>query len=460
MTLALRPIAHSEIGLVRKTNQDSGFVSTSMMLVADGMGGAAAGDFASAVAVRELRRLGDDPPVGPEALTAWKEAIHAVNAEVGDMIAANPRLDGMGTTICGGVFDGEEMHIAHIGDSRCYVLAEEHLHRLTHDHSYVQSLIDEGRLDEMGAMTHPHRSLLLKVLNGQPEIKPDFLTTKLVDGDRVMFCSDGLSGLVDDTAIGEAMNLPSLTDAMTTLIALAHVAGGSDNITIIMADVVEVKTLTQTIDSMADPCIDTGEHTLVFTPDPEILLDQATLPEVDYHVHGLIGAAADPRIISRIKAAYSPIVEEEATPSEGDHETTTMREKQRYHPTTKKKRRWAVWLVAVIIVAGLVAGGLAVRSYVLNQFYITENNGTVAIYQGLPGDIAGIQTSWLYEETTIRLTDLPNSWRDRVSSKISISSGGLAQARTTVEELRIKSQECIISRLNRPPDTPPPSDGC
>jgi protein phosphatase len=428
-----------------------------MMLVADGMGGAAAGDFASAVAVRHLRRLADDPQTGSEALKSWKEAIFEVNGELGDMITTNPSLDGMGTTICGGVFDGDEMHIAHIGDSRCYVLAEGNLHRLTHDHSYVQSLVDDGKLHEDAAMNHPHRSLLLKVLNGQPEIKPDFFTTQLAAGDRVMFCSDGLCGLVDDSTICTAMSLSELTDAMITLVELAHAAGGSDNITIIIADVVEVKTL----QSPGEPKADTGEHTIVFTPDPSLLAEQESLPLQGFATTGLLGAAADPKVISRIKAAITPGDQptNNATDDIDEHETITLRERRRYSPSFKR-RRWIPWLIAFLIVLGLTGAAWGLRTYVLNQYYISNENDVVAIYQGLPGDIAGIKTSWLYEATDIHLEDLPYSWRNRVVSVIPIKTGGLNQAYIAVHELQNKADQCVEARTTRPASAPIPSDGC
>jgi protein phosphatase len=205
MSLALRPIGHSEIGLVRKTNQDSGFVSPTLLFVADGMGGAAAGDLASAVTANEVQHANDIPMAGKGALTALRIAVVKANNDLAELILRAPELDGMGTTICGGIFDGQSLNIAHIGDSRGYLLRDGTLKRLTHDHSYVQTLIDDGRLDEEGALIHPHRSLIMKVLNGQPDIAPDYFSVELRAGDRIMFCSDGLCGLVRDADISERL---------------------------------------------------------------------------------------------------------------------------------------------------------------------------------------------------------------------------------------------------------------
>ena len=200
MTLQLRYATHSEIGLIRKNNQDSGFASGRLLVVADGMGGAAAGDLASAVAIDTIQRI-DTPAEGEQMLEVLAGAIHKANDRIADLVEADPNLDGMGTTLTGAMFDGVELGLAHIGDSRAYLLRDGKLERLTHDHSWVQSLVDEGKISESEAAYHPHRSLLLKVLNGQPANDPDLTMMEVRAGDRLMFCSDGVCGLVDDPEI-------------------------------------------------------------------------------------------------------------------------------------------------------------------------------------------------------------------------------------------------------------------
>ena len=176
----LRFVSHSEIGLVRKNNQDSGFASPTLLVVADGMGGAAAGDLASAVAIDTIKRIvpdpqsGEDPPTaGEEMLEVLAGAIHKANDRIADLVASDYSLDGMGTTVTSAMFDGTALGVAHIGDSRAYLLRDGILERLTHDHSWVQSLVDEGKISLEEAAVHPHRSLLLKVLNGQAANDPD-----------------------------------------------------------------------------------------------------------------------------------------------------------------------------------------------------------------------------------------------------------------------------------------------
>jgi len=492
--------------LVRKTNQDSGCVSTTALFVADGMGGAAGGDLASALVVLAVCHLVESQVTGPDATDLLKETVFAANAEIAALVDDNPDLDGMGTTICGGIFDGVDFHIVHIGDSRAYVMSDSTLRRITHDHSYVQSLIDEGRLDRRSAMTHPHRSLLLRVLNGQPEIQPDFLRYAAQPGDRIMLCSDGLCGLVDDTVIAAALNLPDAEDALDTLTKLARAAGGTDNITIIIADVVEsdaeaatpadideharaadeteddttdenhttdenedeADNAEETTDADADAYADAqAEHTLLL---PTATAQDALVPapSIPWTTSGLIGAAADPHVVSLLRALRHAAVDHEPSPTvtrraasqtPGAHPPLALQERQRYTPSAKKPRRIFWWIAAPIILV-LAGGGWGVSAYISSQYYIGDNNGMVAIYQGLPGTIAGIDTSRLYETTTISLTDLPISWRDKVTATIAANEGGLDQARTTVSQLLAKSTQCVHDRAARPAGTPTPADGC
>src|SRR6476619_2949551 len=238
MTLQLRIASHSEVGLVRKMNQDSGYASPWLLVVADGMGGAAAGDLASAVAVDTIRRI-ESGVEGREMLEVLAGAIHRANDRISDLVEADGTLDGMGTTVTGALFDGTELGLAHIGDSRAYLFRDGRLKRLTHDHSWVQSLVDEGKIGDAEAAAHPHRSLLLKVLNGQPANDPDLAMITVNAGDRVLFCSDGVCGLIDDHTIAAALARPDLDDALDHLVSEALAEGGIDNITAIVADVVE-----------------------------------------------------------------------------------------------------------------------------------------------------------------------------------------------------------------------------
>src|SRR5215204_4613202 len=238
MTLQLKYVTHSEIGLIRKNNQDSGYASPHLLVVADGMGGAAAGDLASAVAIDTIRKV-ESPTTGDDMLQRLALAIDQANDKIAELVESDLSLEGMGTTVTGGMFDGTRLGLAHIGDSRAYLYRHGYLERLTHDHTWVQSLVVDGKISETEAAMHPHRSLLLKVLNGQPTNDPDLVMVPVVPGDRLMFCSDGVCGLIDDDVIEAALQLPDLNDAAERLVVEALHAGGVDNITVIVADVVD-----------------------------------------------------------------------------------------------------------------------------------------------------------------------------------------------------------------------------
>src|SRR6187551_1620192 len=238
MTLQLRYAAHSETGLIRKNNQDSGLASPHLLVVADGMGGAAAGDLASAVAIDTIRKI-EGSTEGKQMLEVLAGAIDVANTKIAELVEADVSLEGMGTTLTGVIFDGVELGLAHIGDSRGYLYRDGQLERLTHDHTWVQSLVDDGKISESEAALHPHRSLLLKVLNGQTTNDPDLRIVPVKAGDRLMLCSDGVCGLINDDMIEAALHLPDLNDAVKRLVVESLDEGGIDNITVIVADVVE-----------------------------------------------------------------------------------------------------------------------------------------------------------------------------------------------------------------------------
>ena len=172
-----------------------------MLVVADGMGGAAAGDLASAVAIDTMRTI-DGPTSGEQMLEVLAGAVHQANDRIADLVEADSSPGRHGhhrhRRACSTAL---ELGLAHIGDSRAYLLRDGQLERLTHDHSWVQSLVDDGKISEAEAAMHPHRSLLLKVLNGQPANDPDLDHGPVAAGDRLMFCSDGVCGLIDDDVI-------------------------------------------------------------------------------------------------------------------------------------------------------------------------------------------------------------------------------------------------------------------
>ena len=222
--LTFRYVAHTDTGLRRSANQDSGYASPRLLVIADGMGGAAAGDLASSEVMHIIRELDSDDAT--DAMAALEQAVAKANSRLGDLIADDPAVEGMGTTLDALVWDGEKFAFAHIGDSRVYRLRGGELTQISKDHTFVQSLIDEGRISPAEARVHPHRSLILRAMLGRDDNAADLSWVQPMLGDRYLLCSDGLTDMVTDEVIRGALLSETIDMAATELVRLALEAGG------------------------------------------------------------------------------------------------------------------------------------------------------------------------------------------------------------------------------------------
>src|SRR3954452_8492939 len=234
--LGLRYSAISDVGRVRKDNQDSGYASPHLLVIADGVGGAARGDVASSTAVQALRRIDGPPP--EDMLEALAGAIHRAHDRIAELVEQNPEYDGTSTTVTAALFDGTRIGVGHVGDSRGYLLRGGTLSQLTKDHTFVQSLIDEGRITEDEARNHPHRNLILRAVDGVHETDPDLFELDVAPGDRLLLCSDGASGVLDANRLSDILGTGSPDHAAVELVRASLEAGSSDNVTCVVADVV------------------------------------------------------------------------------------------------------------------------------------------------------------------------------------------------------------------------------
>ena len=226
--------SRTDIGRARKRNEDSFLVREPLFAVADGMGGALGGNVASAMSVEALGRA-DIETQGTKALIA---AIHEANRAVLERSDAERDLHGMGTTVTALFVEGGKGHVAHVGDSRAYLLRDGALQQLTEDHTVVQELVRQGRLSPEDAQHHPQRSILMRALGVEEDVDVDELTLDLHVGDRLLVCSDGLNAMLSDDGIALVLGTtPGPQDAADRLVALANEAGGNDNITVIVVDV-------------------------------------------------------------------------------------------------------------------------------------------------------------------------------------------------------------------------------
>lgn len=235
MVVSLRYAVQSERG-VRSNNEDAAFAGPRLLALADGMGGHAAGDVASSLALAELAPLDQQPVGDPVALL--REAVIRGNAAIARHLKVHPEHEGMGTTLTAILFAGDKHGLVHVGDSRAYLLRNDSLTQLTKDDTFVQSLIDDGRLTPEGAWGHPHRSMVVKVLTGH-EVEPFLELRDTKPGDRYLICSDGLSDYVPAEAIHRALVAPDPQQCTQALIRLALQHDSHDNVTCIVADVAE-----------------------------------------------------------------------------------------------------------------------------------------------------------------------------------------------------------------------------
>ncbi|MGC0252563.1 PP2C family protein-serine/threonine phosphatase [Pseudactinotalea sp. Z1748] len=397
MTVSLRYVARSDVGLVRDVNQDSGYAGPDLLVLADGMGGAAGGDIASSVAVAHLAPLDGESHRSEDLLDRLRTALGNAHRDLVAYSAEQADLQGLGTTVIALLRSGTRLGMVHIGDSRAYLLRDEHLTQVTTDHTYVQHLIDTGELTEAEAEAHPQRSALLRVL-GDGEAAPvvDESIREARAGDRWLLCSDGLSGMVSAETIERILIETADLDACADeLVNLALRAGGSDNITVVVADVVETKDL----------------------PD--------TSPQV-------VGAAATDRArptrggggaSSRAAALTRPV---------GTDDDATAR-------PVRRRRRVLTWAIAAVVVLGLLAGlGTLGYRWTQTQYYVGANNHHVAIYQGIPQRIGPLQLSSVHENTEIALADLPGFVRNRVERTMATNS--LPAAEAIVADLRTQAR--------------------
>jgi len=416
MAIALRYAARSDIGLGRyKNNQDSGYAGPHLLVVADGMGGHAGGDVASSIAVGELSSL-DGESLGPEASRHLERGISRARDTIKRRTGDEPELSGMGTTVTAILRSGRKLVLAHIGDSRAYLLHEGRLTQVTKDHTFVQTLIDEGRITPEEAERHPQRSMIMRVVGDVDAAGSDVDTSvrEASVGDRWLLCSDGLSGVVSHDTLEETLlEVSDPGECADQLISLALKAGGPDNITCIVADVVEV----------------------------------ASVPDSTPQVVGAAAAAGRRGTV----AADTPAARAAALVRDAEDEDEADED--------GGPSRWRLvrrTLAVVVLAALLVGGGWAAYAWSQQQYYVgtatadaganAGQNGSqdggqnVAIYRGLTQDVGPIRLSGLYEEQELPVDTLPQVWQQRVASGITAES--LNDARRIVRDLRQRSDLC------------------
>ncbi|MDQ7906978.1 protein phosphatase 2C domain-containing protein [Phytohabitans sp. ZYX-F-186] len=421
MTLTLRYAAHSDRGLIRDGNQDSVYAGPRLLAVADGMGGMAAGDVASNIVIAAMAPLDEDVP-GDALVDALRGAVDTANQQLRDTVDANPHLEGMGTTLTAVLFSGSKIGMVHIGDSRAYLLRDGEFNQITKDDTYVQMLVDEGRISAEEASSHPQRSLLTRALDGR-DIDPEYSVRQVLPGDRYLICSDGLSGVVSAETIAETMaEFSDPQQCVERLIQLALRGGGPDNITVVVAD----------------------------ATDQDILEAAPIVGGAAARDRGMATSADDSTPAARASALQAA-APRAAAPEPGNgaggghHEEP---DRPRRHPA-----RTALLLAGLLVILG---GGLWVGwSYTQRQYYVgATDEGQLAVFRGVPGQIAGLNLSSVHETSGMRLDDLTTVAQDRVKQGIQADDEPDAQRR--LAELTSDSPTNPNLKPTCPP-TPTPS---
>jgi len=399
VSIALRYAARSDVGLVRTKNEDSGYAGPHLLVVADGMGGHAGGDVASSLAVGVLADLDGEALGSTEAQTRLGERLRRTNTALQDRVKDQPELAGMGTTVTALVRAGSRLILAHIGDSRAYLLRGGELVKVTTDHTYVQSLVDAGRITAEEAENHPQRNVVMRVLTGEHGDEPDVSVREGRAGDRWLLCSDGLSGFVSHETIHDTLAAgdgPATT--AENLVRLALRSGAPDNVTVIVADVVDLDT------------------------------PPSTAPQV-------VGAAA-----ARTKKGTAPAPPADDSPAARAASLgREARPEDHDDDDDHRGRRWVSWLVVLAVVAGLAGSVWLAWTWSQDQYFVGsaedgQGEQVVAVYRGLTQDIGPVRLSTVAELTDVRVDDLPFFQQGIVAD--GIQADDAAEASSIVSDLR------------------------
>jgi len=385
--LAFRYAARSEIGRVRRNNEDAGYASRNLLVVADGMGGHEAGELASAATVASVVAATAQSTAVDEVLDLLADAVITSGEHIADVVAANRDLTGMGTTLTALALRGDRIAIAHVGDSRAYVYRTGQLQQMTKDHTFVQTLVDSGEITKEQAAIHPRRNLMMRAIDGIHAVDVDLSIREAHLGDRFLVCSDGLCGVIDEAAITECLAADDLTRAVTELIDAAMRKGGPDNITVVVADIVE----------------DTNETDAVVIGSASESDNQERLPDVDFPL-------------------------ESADELEEDNEA-------QFVPIPRRS-----WLIPALLTLAVLVGSISLGGWWLSrQWFVSvyPQTNVVAIYQGIPA--AGL--SRLVEVSELPVALLPDFERTEVESTIASTSH--SDAAQVVSRLQARADACL-----------------
>ena len=462
----------SDVGTVRANNQDSSFAGEHLIAICDGMGGHAGGDTASSIAIRSLAHIEQDDTGGDvEVISRMMEtSVMAAHDAIVGKAKRERKLAGMGTTVTAVALVAGYWVVAHIGDSRAYLLRDGHLSRITCDHSYVQHLIDTGRITPAEAKNHPQRNVVMRVL-GDFDIDPhpDISIRKAHPADRWLLCSDGLCGVLEDSTIKETMAaLADQGECAQRLVQMALRAGSTDNVTAVIADATlaldadafDLPHQTPLVGGAAsrnlEPIADIVNEPVATAP---ALRDDhspakraaALMQPADTQHNDAAPASAEPsttRVVQpsavreetgerdnpdtgEIPVVQKPDGRLSADPNDPEVAKAIRDEHVEQKKATRAKHqrnRLAIVITILLAVAVLFGAGTGTYMWSQTRYYVGNSNGKVAIYQGVPTNLFGLALSHEVSSTSITVSNLPQTWRDQLNRGISVGSLDEAQS--------------------------------
>ena len=492
----------SDVGTVRSNNQDSAFAGEHLIAICDGMGGHAGGDTASTIAIRSLAHIEQDNVQGDVQIIAhmMETSVMAAHDAIVGKAKRERRLAGMGTTVTSVALVAGYWVLAHIGDSRAYLLHDGRLIRMTSDHSYVQHLIDTGRISEAEARNHPQRNVVMRVL-GDFDIdpRPDISVRRAHPADRWLLCSDGLCGVLEDSTIEETMTtLSDQGECAQRLVQMALRAGSTDNVTAVIADATlaldadafDLPHQTPLVGGAAsrnlEPIADIVNEPVATAPalredDSPAQRAAALIQPASAHEAETAQTTAKPsstRVVQpstvreetgeranpdtgEIPVVQKPDGRLSADPNDPDVAKAIRDEQveQKKATRTKKRRnKLAVIITCILAVLALAGAGWGAYTWSQTHYYVGDSNGTVAIYRGVPTNLFGLELSHEVQTTNIATADLPQTWRDQLSQGITVGSLDEAQShvgiiRTEMRKLA-KQQEADAAKKAEASNSP------
>ncbi|MFC5823343.1 Stp1/IreP family PP2C-type Ser/Thr phosphatase [Nonomuraea insulae] len=390
MTIALRYAARSDVGLLREGNEDSAYASGRLLAVADGMGGHAHGEVASSVAIAAMASL-EEAQQGGDLLNTIEAAVRDANRKLHEMVGRDPSLKGMGTTLTAMLWHGTQVALVHVGDSRAYLLRRGELYQITHDHTLVQQLVDDGRITPEEAATHPQRSILLRALDGSGEVDPDLTLREAQVGDRYLLCSDGLSGVVSaETLHATLTNIDDPEEVVRQLIDLANRGGGPDNITCVLADVLEITDGQQMPDEIA--IVGAAGMTRLYGSPQDL-------------APGRAGAVTAPQPVLTDGELDEPVAE-----------TAPRRSR-------KRRRMWPVLVTVLGVgIVGIVGAGYFGYQWTQDQFFVGASGDEVVVFQGIQRELGPFPLFHVSKPTGRRLSKLSEADQALIKGGIPVTT--------------------------------------